>query len=130
MRTPPRSLSLTASLLQYTGFFKTLDTDLDGVVTFDLFKVGSSLGQFGESTRAVECSTLLGLEPVASEPDLKAREGWGGVSGSWEGSREGEPGPWRPLQEPAAWPPRGRRGRKACPHSCREGPSLTCLQRD
>uniref|UniRef100_A0A2K6F391 Calpain-1 catalytic subunit n=1 Tax=Propithecus coquereli TaxID=379532 RepID=A0A2K6F391_PROCO len=25
-------------------FFKTLDTDLDGVVTFDLFKVGTSLG--------------------------------------------------------------------------------------
>uniref|UniRef100_A0A8C8YJ58 Calpain-1 catalytic subunit n=1 Tax=Prolemur simus TaxID=1328070 RepID=A0A8C8YJ58_PROSS len=33
-------------------FFKTLDTDLDGVVTFDLFKVGTSLGpQWGKNLR-------------------------------------------------------------------------------
>uniref|UniRef100_F7C609 Calpain-1 catalytic subunit n=1 Tax=Callithrix jacchus TaxID=9483 RepID=F7C609_CALJA len=33
-------------------FFKTLDTDLDGVVTFDLFKVGISLGPWwGKTSR-------------------------------------------------------------------------------
>lgn len=39
-----RILSPMPSFLKHTGFFKTLDTDLDGVVTFDLFKVGTSLG--------------------------------------------------------------------------------------
>lgn len=43
-----------------TGFFKTLDTDLDGVVTFDLFKVGTSLGLVGEGTRVVEYAYLPG----------------------------------------------------------------------
>ena len=37
--------------LEHTGFFKTLDTDLDGVVTFDLFKVGFSSGRVGEGTQ-------------------------------------------------------------------------------
>lgn len=39
------------SFLEHTGFFKTLDTDLDGVVTFDLFKVGFSSGRVGEGTQ-------------------------------------------------------------------------------
>ena len=39
------------SFLEHTGFFKTLDTDLDGVVTFDLFKVGLSSGWPGEGTQ-------------------------------------------------------------------------------
>lgn len=39
----PLSSQPTSSFLEHTGFFKTLDTDLDGVVTFDLFKVGPPL---------------------------------------------------------------------------------------
>jgi hypothetical protein len=34
------NMALSSSFPEHTGFFKTLDTDLDGVVTFDLFKVG------------------------------------------------------------------------------------------
>lgn len=41
----------TSSFLEHTGFFKTLDTDLDGVVTFDLFKVGLSSGRMREGLR-------------------------------------------------------------------------------
>lgn len=43
--------ALLPSFLEHTGFFKTLDTDLDGVVTFDLFKVGLSSGWVGEGTQ-------------------------------------------------------------------------------
>lgn len=49
-----------SSFLEHTGFFKTLDTDLDGVVTFDLFKVGLSSGPVGEGTQGQCFLTLLG----------------------------------------------------------------------
>lgn len=39
----PTDFSMPKPLLN-AGFFKTLDTDLDGVVTFDLFKVRTFLG--------------------------------------------------------------------------------------
>lgn len=40
----PTGFSVPKHFLLNVGFFKTLDTDLDGVVTFDLFKVGTLLG--------------------------------------------------------------------------------------
>lgn len=62
-----------SSFLEHVGFFKTLDTDLDGVVTFDLFKVGTSLGLVGEGTRVVEYSYL----PGAGACGLRASpKGW------------------------------------------------------
>lgn len=65
-------LSPMSSFLEHTGFFKTLDTDLDGVVTFDLFKVGTSLGVGAGTQGQWRVPPLLELEPVASEPALKA----------------------------------------------------------
>lgn len=56
----PQNSQPMSSFLEHIGFFKTLDTDLDGVVTFDLFKVGTSLGFVGEGTRVVEYSYLPG----------------------------------------------------------------------
>lgn len=44
LRECPTEFSVPKHLLWNVGFFKTLDTDLDGVVTFDLFKVGTCLG--------------------------------------------------------------------------------------
>lgn len=56
----PQNSQPMSSFLEHVGFFKTLDTDLDGVVTFDLFKVGTSHGLVGEGTRGVEYSFLPG----------------------------------------------------------------------
>uniref|UniRef100_A0A8D0TBX2 Calpain-1 catalytic subunit n=1 Tax=Sus scrofa TaxID=9823 RepID=A0A8D0TBX2_PIG len=49
-------------------FFKTLDTDLDGVVTFDLFKVGLSSGWLGRvgAQRQRSFLNLPGPEPAAT----------------------------------------------------------------
>lgn len=67
----------TSSFLEHTGFFKTLDTDLDGVVTFDLFKVGLSSGRMWEGLRGSGFFSPTppphggGLEPAASESALR-----------------------------------------------------------
>lgn len=67
----------TSSFLEHTGFFKTLDTDLDGVVTFDLFKVGLFSGWVGEGAQGqwVFLTHPLprggGLQPAASESALR-----------------------------------------------------------
>lgn len=69
--------ALLPSFLEHTGFFKTLDTDLDGVVTFDLFKVGLSSGWVGEGTQGQWVFLTrpprpgMGLEPAASESALR-----------------------------------------------------------
>uniref|UniRef100_A0ABI7ZXS7 Calpain-1 catalytic subunit n=1 Tax=Felis catus TaxID=9685 RepID=A0ABI7ZXS7_FELCA len=98
-------------------FFKTLDTDLDGVVTFDLFKVGASLGRGrgGYSGGDAFYPPGAGTCGLRTRPKGQASgrmEGWDGVgvSGSWEG-RWGACS-WRSSWVPAPWSPRGRGGKK------------------
>lgn len=100
-----------------TGFFKTLDTDLDGVVTFDLSKVGISLG-VGEGTRGGGSREFLPCwdwslwpqnQPQRLGPESR-EDGVGCLSSGKGRGREGQaPGGLCRSQQPGL--PRGRQGK-------------------